>query len=362
MARDLGADQIEDIAIGAAVLGSGGGGDPFIGKLMALQAIEQHGPVSLVTADELPPDGLVVPAAMMGAPTVFVEKLPSGEELGAAFGALSSYLGQDVVGILPIEAGGLNSMLPLALSATLGLPVVDADGMGRAFPELQMVTFHLHGISATPMVIADEKGNQSLLQTVDNIWTERLARTLTIQMGGSALIAIYPMTVSQAAEYGIPKTITLAEELGAVLREARHGTQSPVDALVEAGGGARLFTGKIVDVDRRTEGGFARGEVQLDGIDECSGHRLGVSFQNENLAATLDSRVIASVPDLIVILDQETGLPVTTESLHYGLRVVVVAFPCAEQWRTEAGLEVCGPRYFGYDIEYRPIETVQLPW
>ena len=362
MARDLGADQIEDIAIGAAVLGSGGGGDPFIGKLMALQAIEQHGPVSLVTADELPPDGLVVPAAMMGAPTVVVEKIPSGEELGAAFDALSSYLGRDVVGVVPIEAGGLNSMLPLALSATLGLPVLDLDGMGRAFPELQMVTFHLHGISATPMVIADEKGNQSLLQTVDNVWTERLARTLTIQMGGSTMIAIYPMTVAQAAEYGIQGTITLAEELGAVLRESRHGTQSPVDALVEAGGGARLFTGKIVDVERRTEGGFARGEVQLDGIDECAGHRLGVSFQNENLAATLDSVVIASVPDLIVILDQETGLPVTTESLHYGLRVVVVAFPCAEQWRTEAGLEVCGPRYFGYDIEYQPIETVQLPW
>ncbi len=362
MARELGPQQIEDIAIGASVLGSGGGGDPFIGKLMALQAIERFGPVQLVTTDELPPDGLVVPAAMMGAPTVVVEKIPNGAELSAAFDALSKYLGQDVVAILPIEAGGLNSMLPLALSATLGLPTLDLDGMGRAFPELQMVTFHLHGIPATPMVIADEKGNQSLLQTVDNIWTERLARTLTVQMGGSAMIAIYPMTVRQAAEYGIHGTISLAEELGAVLREARHGTQSPVDALVAAGRGAKLFTGKIVDVERRTEGGFVRGDVHLEGIDSYSGHQLGVSFQNENLAATLDDEVIASVPDLIVILDQETGLPVTTEALQYGLRVVVVAFPCAEQWRTEAGLEVCGPRYFGYDIEYRPIETVQLPW
>jgi DUF917 family protein len=181
-------------------------------------------------------------------------------------------------------------------------------------------------------------------------------------MGGSVMIAIYPMTVAQAAEFGIHGTITLAEQLGAVLREARHGTRSPVDALVEAGDGARLFTGKIVDVERRTEGGFVRGDVELEGIDACAGHRLGVSFQNENLAATLDGDVIVSVPDLIVILDQETGLPVTTESLQYGLRVVVVAFPCADQWRTEAGLEVCGPRYFGYDIEYRPIETVQLPW
>jgi DUF917 family protein len=181
-------------------------------------------------------------------------------------------------------------------------------------------------------------------------------------MGGSTMIAIYPMTVAQAAEFGIHGTISLAEKLGAVLRQARHGTQSPVAALVEAGQGATLFTGKIVDVRRRTDGGFVRGEVQLEGIDGYAGHRLGVSFQNENLAATLDEEVIASVPDLIVLLDQETGLPVTTEALHYGLRAVVVAFPCAEQWRTDAGLEVCGPKYFGYDIEYRPIETVQLPW
>jgi hypothetical protein len=181
-------------------------------------------------------------------------------------------------------------------------------------------------------------------------------------MGGSVMIAIYPMTVRQAAEYGIHGTITLAEKLGAVLRESRHGTQSPVDALVAAGHGVKLFAGKIVDVERRTEGGFVRGDVQLEGLDSYAGHQLGVSFQNENLAATLDGEVIVSVPDLIVILDQETGLPVTTESLQYGLRVVVVGFPCAQQWRTAAGLAVCGPRYFGYDIEYRPIETVQLPW
>lgn len=362
MARALGPQQIEDIAVGAAVLGSGGGGDPFIGKLMALQAVEEHGPVRLVTPDELPPHGLVVPAAMMGAPTVVVEKIPNGDEIGRAFHALSAYLGREVVAILPIEAGGLNSMLPLALSARLGLPVIDLDGMGRAFPELQMVTFHLAGISATPMVLADEKGNESLLQTVDNVWTERLARALTVQMGGSVTIAIYPMTVAQAAASGIHGTITLAETLGRTLREAWHAGVPAIDALVEAGNGIRLFTGKITDVLRRTTGGFVRGEVTLEGLDACRRHTLSVSFQNENLAAMLDGQVIASVPDLIIVLDLETGLPVTTEALHYGLRVAVVGFPCADQWRTPAGLEVAGPRYFGYDIEYRPVETVRLPW
>lgn len=362
MRRLLGAQEIDDIAVGAAILGSGGGGDPHIGKLMALQAIEQYGPVELVTPDELPPDSLVVPAAMMGAPTVIVEKLPSGDEIGRALRALSAYLGREVSSIVPIEAGGLNSMLPLALSAALGLPTLDLDGMGRAFPELQMVTFHLGGIAATPMVLADEKGNESLLQTVDNVWTERLARALTVQMGGTAMIAIYPMTVRQAAEHGIQGAVSLAERFGRVLREARESNVPAPEALVAAGHGRHLFAGKVVDVLRRTTGGFVRGDVTIEGVDACRGHTMVVSFQNENLAAMLDGAVVASVPDLLVALDAETGLPVTTEALHYGLRVILVGFPCADQWRTPAGLEVVGPRYFGYEIDYQPIEAVQLPW
>jgi uncharacterized protein len=362
MRRELGAQQIEDIAVGAAILGTGGGGDPYIGKLMALQAIAENGPIDLVSADELEDDKLVVPAAMMGAPTVILEKIPSGREIQHAFSLLGDALGQEVVGIVPIEAGGLNSMLPLALSATLRIPTLDLDGMGRAFPELQMVTFHLGGISATPMVIADEKGNSSLLRTVDNNWTERLARALTVQMGGSAMIAIYPMTVRQAREYGIESTMTLAETLGRLVREARRSSRTAVEALEEEASAVRLFVGKISDVERRTMGGFARGEVCVEGIDRCRGHEMTIAFQNENLTASLDENIIASVPDLIVVLDHQTGYPVTTESLRYGLRVDVIGFPCADQWRTPAGLDVCGPRYFGYDTEYRPIEMVDLPW
>jgi DUF917 family protein len=360
--RELGPQAIEDIAVGAAVLGSGGGGDPFVGKLMALQAVAEHGPVTLVTPDELAPDGLAVPVAMMGAPTVVVEKVPNGNEIPRAFDALSAYLGRSVAAIIPIEAGGMNSMLPLALSATLGVPTLDLDGMGRAFPELQQVSFHLGGISATPMVLVDEKGNQTILQTIDNLWTERLARNLTVQMGGSAMIALYPMTVEQAGRHGILGSISLAERFGRVLREARHSSRSPVEALLEAGQGRLLFTGKITDVFRRTQAGFAKGEMALEGLDACRGHRLTVAFQNENLAAVLDGQVLASVPDLIVVLDQETGSPVTTESLRYGLRVSIVGFPCAPQWRTPLGLENCGPRYFGYEIDYRPIESVETPW
>ena len=160
---------------------------------MAIQAIEEHGPIPLLDPDEVPDDALIVPSAMMGAPTVMIEKVPNGEEAIAAFKSLEEYLGKEIYATMPIEAGGINSLLPLALAATLGLPVVDADGMGRAFPELQMVTFYLEGVSATPMVLSDEKKNSLLLNTIDSVWAERIARTATIEMGGSVMLAIYPM-------------------------------------------------------------------------------------------------------------------------------------------------------------------------
>lgn len=360
--RELDATAIEDIALGAAVLGSGGGGDPFIGKLMALQAVEECGPVRLLDADELDDGALCVPAAMMGAPTVMVEKIPNGAELVRAYRSLAAFLGHDVSCVAPIEAGGVNSMIPLALAARLGLPVADGDGMGRAFPELQMVTFHLDAIRATPMVVADEKGNDVLLRTVDNLWTERIARVVTVQMGGAAMIALYAMSGTQFKRSAIRGTLTLAERIGRALRDRQPGL-GPVEALLAAAGGGRiLFHGKIVDIERRTSGGFVRGTVLVSGVDECAGHVVEVRFQNENLAALSGGRVIASVPDLIVLLDRETARPITTEGLRYGYRVVVVGLPCAARWRLPDGLATVGPAYFGYDDAYVPLEATRLPW
>src|SRR5690606_24855164 len=142
-------------------------------------AVEENGPIRLLSLDEVPDDALIVPSAMMGAPTVMVEKIPSGHEALAAFKSLKDFLGQEIYATMPIEAGGVNSLLPLALAAQIGLPVIDADGMGRAFPELQMVTFYLEGASATPMVLSDEKGNSLLLNTIDSVWAERIARKAT---------------------------------------------------------------------------------------------------------------------------------------------------------------------------------------
>lgn len=349
-------ENLEDIALGAAVLGTGGGGDPYIGKLMAIQSIERYGPVRLVSTDEIEDDCLVAQSAMMGAPTVMVEKLPNGREIVNAFLALQDYLGQTIQYTTSAEAGGLNSTTPSTVAACLGIPLVDADGMGRAFPEIQMVTPTMYGISATPMAIADEKGNSAIINAISNRWTETIARIITIDMGSTALIALYPMSGRQLKESMVHGTLTKAECIGRTLREARSAHRDPIEAVKAVTGGFEIFRGKVTDVHRRTERGFARGEAVFQGIDDYNGSRLTLHFQNEHLVAIRDGEIVVSVPDLITVLEAETGEPITTEALRYGFRVVVLAIPCDPKWRTPAGLELVGPRYFGYQIDYVPVE------
>jgi DUF917 family protein len=354
--RMIDRENLEDIALGATVLGTGGGGDPYVGKLMAMQAIRQRGPVRLLDPSEIEDNALVVQTAMMGAPTVMVEKLPNGHEIVSAFLALQEYLGRDVAYVTSAEAGGINSTIPFTVAARLDIPMVDADGMGRAFPELQMVTPTLHNIAATPMAIADEKGNSAVINAQTNKWTETMARTITIDMGSTALIALYPMTGRQLKDTMISGTLTKAEQIGRTLREARAAHHDPIRAVAAVTGGFEIFRGKVVDVQRRTETGFARGDAMFAGTEGYENSTLSIAFQNENLVAVRDDEIIVTVPDLITILDAETGDPITTEGLRYGFRVVVLGISCHPKWRSPAGIEVVGPRYFGYDVDYVPVE------
>ncbi|WP_033294826.1 DUF917 domain-containing protein [Amycolatopsis jejuensis] len=351
-------DAIADIARGAAILGAGGGGDPYLGSLLAERVIEQTGPVELVRLGDLPDDAVLLPVAIMGAPTVIVEKPPAGGEFAAAVAAVAASYGATVTHIACLEAGGLNSMMPLLCAAETGLPLVDGDGMGRAFPELQMVLATLDGISTTPMAMVDDKGNTVVLNTVDNAWAERLARSATVDMGCGACIALYPMTGREAKTALVPGTVSLARRLGQVVTTARQDHRDPAGAIVSEMDGRMLFRGKVTDVERRTQDGFARGEAQLAGINEDSGHTMTLCFQNEHLVATRDGDVVASVPDLICVLDSDTGEPVTTESLRYGFRVTVAGLPCHPRWRSAEGLELVGPAYFGYDHDYVPVEDL----
>jgi hypothetical protein len=212
------------------------------------------------------------------------------------------------------------------------------------------------GHGASPLAVADEHGNVAVLDTVDNVWTERIARPVAVEMGAIAGGVGFPITVGDLKEAAVLGTVTYAESIGRAIREAQERHIDPIESVLAITSGFPLFKGRIIDVQRKIERGWALGEVVIAGVDEDANRQMVVQFQNEHLVAVRDGEILASVPDLIAILDSDRGEPITTEELRYGFRVSVIAMPCDEKWRTPAGVELGGPRHFRYDIEFVPVE------
>ncbi len=354
--RLLEQQEVEDIARGSAVLGTGGGGDPYLGTLATLEAIKKNGPLKLVDIEELDDDLLVVFPFGIGSPVPFLERITLQTELQVAYEAMKRWLGKPIGAIMSAEIGGMNSVIPFAVASELGLPVIDGDGMGRAYPEIQLTTFTLYGHGAAPIVVADARGNSAVIDSIDNFWAERLARPIAVEFGAIAGGFAFPMTVKDLKEAAVLRTVTYAENIGKAIRFAQTSHKDPVDAATEVTNGFRLFDGRIVDVQRKTERGWALGETIIQGVGDYTGRQMIVRFQNEHLVVIENGEIIVSVPDLIAILDTERGDPITTEHLRYGFRVSIIGIPCDEKWRTPAGIELGGPRHFGYDIDFVPVE------
>ncbi|RVQ66366.1 DUF917 domain-containing protein [Croceicoccus ponticola] len=356
--------QIDDLACGAAFLGSGGGGDPYYGTLLAKAAIERLGPIPLLPLADLDDDALVVPCGWIGAPTVSVEKLPNGREAVDGLRKLEEIMGRKIGAVMPIEIGGGNGLAHLIAAAELGLPVADADGMGRAFPESQMAIFNICGLSACPSVITGADGSLRVIDTPDNLEHERIARAISIEMGGIAHMVEYPLTGRQAKDHAIAGSFSAAIAAGAAIRQARAQKADPIAALAGALAKSGLYPfcdvlidGKIVDLQRETRDGFSVGRVIVSAL---TGDRtLEIEFQNENLCAReRDGTVRAMVPDLISILDRETADTITTERLAFGQRVKVVAAAAPARLRESHALTLVGPAAFGFSETYVPVEIL----
>ncbi|HEU4959343.1 MAG TPA: DUF917 domain-containing protein [Sphingomonas sp.] len=354
---------LPDLAYGAAFLGSGGGGDPYYGRLLCEAELARNGPVELIAPDRLPDDALVAPCGWIGAPTVSVEKLPSGRETLAGLRKLEEILGRPIDALLPIEIGGGNGLAPLAAAARLGIPIVDADGMGRAFPESQMTILNIHGVSACPSVMTDSFGRTLVIENSDNLAHERIARAVSVAMGGIAHMTEYPLSGAEARAHAIGGSISTAIAIGAAVRQARKAGEDPFEALyaaLRATGiyrfAGELFDGKIVDLERETRAGFSVGRLTLEGLHGGGG--MEVLFQNENLVARRSGTVCAMVPDIITVMDRETADTITTERLKYGQRVKVIGAAAPALLRENRALDFVGPKAFGIDEPYRPIETL----
>jgi DUF917 family protein len=351
--RPVSAAEIESLAVGAWILGTGGGGSPYYALLNLRRLYRAGTVVSLMDAGDLADDDLVAVVSNMGAPLVGQERLTDPAVAARAVRMMEEYLGRRFRAVMAVEIGGGNALQPFMAAALLDLPVVDADAMGRAFPEAQMTSFAIHDLPMYPLTLADVRDNGVIVsRSASAKWMERLSRTACVAVGSIAGTCKAPRTGREVKDCAILGTTTKAIRLGEAVQAARRAHRDPIQAVLDAEGGRRLFAGKVQDVARRATEGFLRGRAVLDGLDELRGHRFELAFQNEFAVGWLDGVPRVTTPDLICVMDTVSGEAVGTEVLRYGQRVTVVALPAPPVLLTPAGLRHVGPRAFGYDLDF----------
>lgn len=355
-------EDIADLCAGSVFLATGGGGDPYVSQILVSEALKRYGPVELLSLESVPDDALVVAIGEVGAPSISLEQLPTGHECLQVIDRFQSFTGRSISHLVSFEVGGANSVIPLLAAAARGIPLIDGDGMARALPEAQMMTFAIEGVKPSPAVAVDYTGGCVYFDTADTLLYERQIRNFSMAMGGMVFTAEHPMNAEQARRAIIPGTISFALKLGRLLREQRGNAafmEAPLKTLFadsDYGVFRHLYTGKVTDIQRKTVGGFDVGEATLESTRDNAEEPMHLSIKNEFLLARVGERVVASVPDLITLVDHETSAPINAERLHYGQRVTAFGIGCPPHFRTEKALKVVEPRAFGFDLDYVPLE------
>lgn len=260
--------------------------------------------------------------------------------------------------------------------------------LGRAYPTYWQTTLAAHKPGELVPCAIDSGDGKSILMTKssnDEI-VDRALRASCSEMGSRVGMAAKPTNTQYVRDYGVINTCSLAWRIGRCISRAQQtNTVSTVaESIVEEVGGegaARvLFRGKIVAVERRLHKGHSLGEVRIMAVPEdldetipgrmtavAPGGSLMIPFKNENILAehTTDSgekHMLATVPDLISVLDAGTGFALGVPEYKYGLQVVVIGITCSPRWTsTKLGLEIGGPSAFGFDVPYRALGTFVEP-
>ncbi|KAL2808327.1 hypothetical protein BJX63DRAFT_39161 [Aspergillus granulosus] len=370
--------DLKFIAQGCKVLGCGGGGDPYQEYLKVSAIVrDKPGSVKVVSPDYLPDDATVGWTGCMGSPEVSMERLEN-DECRKAHEELIRVTGLPATsGFVALEIGGGNGVVNLGVAASLDAVCIDADYMGRAYPTAWQVTPNVYGTprgeALVPMTIASGDGSfVTMTASRTDKLVDKILRASCVEMGCRAGSAGPPKTSKTVREQAITNTVSLAWWIGRAIASEKNVADRASRIIDEVGGSesaAILGEGKITSVERVLKTGHTYGVLEVDGtLKDGTKAVLKVPFKNENafVEAILpngESKILASVPDLIAVLDVETGSGLGTPEYKYGLKVVVIAIAASPRWTdTTRGMAVGGPGSMGFEeIEYVPIGKYSKP-
>lgn len=362
----------EDFAHGCLFMGTGGGGGLDWGMSMFKEALADGVSLEWVDVDDIPNDVWSVTPFGMGtiAPTTQetldeIERADLKNKFGdrsmeEAVKELGDYLGQQIGCLVAAELGAGNTPAPLVTGARLGIPVVDGDYAGRAIPDEMQGTPFLYGKKSWPASSVDQWGNVSIVKSVTNGYMfERVGKMLAVAAFGNTTMAATPLPAHEMKEILVRGTLTKSLALGRALRTARENGQDPINAALAVTGGWRLFEGIVSSKTWEDRDGYMFGTLQMDGTGDYTGQTFRVWFKNENHISWLNNEPYVCSPDLVTLAYKNSGQGTTNTLIAEGDEIVAVGIKGLESFRTEFGLnKAAGPRYFGFDIDYIPIEDL----
>ncbi|KAE8167882.1 hypothetical protein BDV40DRAFT_252066 [Aspergillus tamarii] len=374
------------IADGAYVLGCGGGGSPDAGRIQLQEMLRQGYKIRCIDHSVLPDEALVYWGGRMGSPATTVERLQAHETVDA-IGQLMHYMGhKSFDAVMGLEIGGSNGLEAFQWGSDrfYDRPVIDADFMGRANPMIWQTTMAVYRPGElTPCAIDSGDGRSVIMPRAgDDEMVDRVLRAALTEMGSLVGLSARPTNGAAVREFAILNTVSLSWRIGrAIAQAAQYSTLLTVpEAIIAEAGGPQsakvLFRGKISGIEQTVYKGHSYGELIITEVpvedddqatnQNCSpavaqGGHIRIPFKNENIyaehhATDGSKKIIASVPDLICILDKESGKPIGVPEYRYGYQVVVLGLACSPHWsKTERGLEIGGPKGYGYEFAYEPL-------
>ncbi len=366
-AHSLDRTALEDILVGCAVFGCGGGGKLSEG-LAKITGDLQAGlrfsllPVAALGDDEwvASPYGIGSLAPLGAADRARFAGLPLAKEdnVEASFRRLSGFLKRPFVAAVAGELGPWSTAAALSTAARLGIPLLDADRVGRATPEATQDSVLVAGLSNLPLAAVSAFGDSLILERVAaNSRVEDLLRALSVASAGDLGVTDAALSgrVIRGSGALVLGTISKARALGQAVRQAVAVGADPVEALLASGSGRRLFQGTVVECPWRDEAGFLVGEVVIAGRGPFASSHYRVRFKNENIVSWKDDVVSVLPPDLISVVDSATAVAIANPEFDIGQSVTVLGFAAPALWRTPAGLRVFGPAHFGLAEAYAPL-------
>ncbi len=358
-------EDFEDVIIGAKILGCGGGGEESIARVRVNFILEHGMKVKVIDPKDVPDEAFLCVSGMVGGRASpeclhLVEHLDpvTRHPMVAATKLLQDYLEVPLHTLISTEIGAGNFLVPIMVSAQFGINMLDGDLCGRAKPEISISTSNVAGLSITPLAISSRFGDEIILKdAITDQRAETLARTMAVQSGGSVGVARCPHRWSKYKKAAIPNTLSKSKNLGTALREARASGNDPIIPIKQALDGSILFDGKIKQFNVKDEGGFVIGDVIITNEEK---DQFKVWFKNEYLVTWKNERPFVTSPDLICIVDKQTGEGLTPwgDDFTKDREVVVLGGTNAPIWYTKKGLNIFGPRHFGFDLDYQPINEL----